>query len=111
MDTGLEKSSSAQPWVGSLLKVPVASTLPVELHKVPVCVPVLSDTLKNRMPLMVPLLVAVNLTPSSIPELWSVTSVTLDGATSGQIAHGHLPATSNALLVMYVYVYVYDDII
>ena len=58
---------------------------------------------------MEPLLVAVNLTPSSIPELWSVTSVTPDGATSGQMAHGHLPPASNALLVMNVYVY--DDII
>ena len=58
---------------------------------------------------MEPLLVAVNLTPSSIPELWSATSVTLDGATSGQMAQGHLPAASNALLV--VNVYVYDDVI
>ncbi len=34
----------------------------------------------------------------------SVASVAPDGAVSGQIAHGHWPPTSNALLVMNVYV-------
>ncbi len=45
MDTGLEKSSSSQPSTDSLLNVPVASSVPAELHRLPVCVPVLSGTL------------------------------------------------------------------
>src|SRR5258707_15462776 len=47
---------------------------------------------------------AVNLTPSCT-GLPSVASDTPDGARSGQMAQGHLPPESNALLVMNVYVY------
>ena len=54
---------------------------------------------------MVPFCVAWNCTPSST-ELVSFASVTPDGAVSGQIAHGHCPPESNALLVVNVYVYV-----
>ena len=43
--TGVEKSSSCHPEVVSLLNVPVASNVPFELHKLPVWVPVLSDSL------------------------------------------------------------------
>ena len=43
--TGLAKSSSSQPLADSLVNVPVASSVPVEDHSVPVCVPVLSDSL------------------------------------------------------------------
>ena len=43
--TGLEKSSSCQPDADSPLNVPVASSVPVALHKLPVCEPVLSDVL------------------------------------------------------------------
>ena len=45
IDTGLEKSSSSQPWEDSLVNVPVASSVPVELQRLPVCVPALSGTL------------------------------------------------------------------
>ena len=43
--TGVEKSSSCQPDAVSLLNVPLASSEPVELHRLPMCVPVLSDSL------------------------------------------------------------------
>ncbi len=43
--TGVEKSSSSQPWVDSLLNVPVASRVPLDVHRVPVWVPVLSGSL------------------------------------------------------------------
>ncbi len=51
---------------------------------------------------MEPSFVAVNLDPQFDPRLWSVTSATLDGTTSGQMAQGHLPPESNALLVVNV---------
>ena len=43
--TGLEKSSSCQPDADSPLNVPLASNVPVELHRLPIWVPVLSDSL------------------------------------------------------------------
>ena len=43
--TGLEKSSSCQPDADSPLNVPLASSVPVELHRLPICEPVLSDYL------------------------------------------------------------------
>ena len=43
--TGVEKSSSSQPWVDSLVNVPVASSVPLAVHRVPVWVPVLSGSL------------------------------------------------------------------
>ena len=43
--TGLEKASSCQPLAVSLLNVPDASSVPVELHRLPVCEPVLSVSL------------------------------------------------------------------
>ena len=43
--TGEEKSSSCHPLAVSPLNVPDASSVPVELHKLPVCAPVLSDSL------------------------------------------------------------------
>ena len=46
----------------------------------------------------------MNLTPR-FTELVSVASVAPDGATSGQMVHGHWPPASNALLVVNVYVY------
>ncbi len=54
---------------------------------------------------MEPLFVAVNLTPSSTPEIGSDASVTLGGATSGQMAQGHAPPASNDLLVVNACVY------
>src|SRR5258708_30461313 len=53
---------------------------------------------------MEPYCEAVNLT-ASCTGLPSVASDTPDGARSGQMAQGHLPPESNALLVMNVYVY------
>ena len=38
--TGEEKSSSCHPLAVSLLNVPLASSVPVELHRLPVCAPV-----------------------------------------------------------------------
>ena len=43
--TGLEKSSSCQPLAVSPLNVPDASSVPVDLHRLPICEPVLSDSL------------------------------------------------------------------
>ena len=43
--TGEEKSSSCHPHAVSPLNVPDASSVPVELHKLPICAPVLSDSL------------------------------------------------------------------
>jgi hypothetical protein len=43
--TGLEKSSSSQPDAVSLLNVPDASSVPVELHKLPICAPVSEGSL------------------------------------------------------------------
>ena len=43
--TGGEKSSSCHPLAVSLLNVPLASSVPVEDHKLPVCAPVLSGSL------------------------------------------------------------------
>ena len=43
--TGAEKSSSCHPLPVSLLNVPLASSVPVELHKLPVCAPVSSASL------------------------------------------------------------------
>ena len=43
--TGEEKSSSCHPDAVSLLNVPDASSVPVELHKLPICAPVSSGSL------------------------------------------------------------------
>ena len=43
--TGEEKSSSCHPDAVSPLNVPVASSVPVELHKLPICAPVSSGSL------------------------------------------------------------------
>ena len=43
--TGEEKSSSCHPDAVSLLNVPDASSVPEELHKLPICAPVLSASL------------------------------------------------------------------
>jgi hypothetical protein len=43
--TGEEKSSSCQPLAVSPLNVPLASNVPVELHKLPICAPVSSGPL------------------------------------------------------------------
>ena len=43
--TGEEKSSSCQPLAVSPLNVPDASSVPVELHKLPICAPVSSTSL------------------------------------------------------------------
>ena len=43
--TGAEKSSSCHPDAVSLLNVPDASNVPEAVHKLPVCAPVLSDSL------------------------------------------------------------------
>jgi hypothetical protein len=43
--TGLEKSSSCHPDAVSFENVPLASSWPVELHKLPICVPVSEGSL------------------------------------------------------------------
>ena len=43
--TGEEKSSSCHPRAVSLLNVPLASNVPEEVHKLPVCAPVSSASL------------------------------------------------------------------
>ena len=43
--TGEEKSSSCHPDAVSSLNVPDASSVPEELHKLPICAPVLSGSL------------------------------------------------------------------
>ena len=43
--TGVEKSSSCHPCADSSLNVPDASRGPLEVHRLPVCVPVLSASL------------------------------------------------------------------
>jgi hypothetical protein len=45
MATGVEKSSSCQPEADSALNVPLASKVPLELHRLPMCEPVLSASL------------------------------------------------------------------
>ena len=42
--TGLDKLSSCQPLAVSLAKVPVASKVPLDVHRVPTWLPVLSDS-------------------------------------------------------------------
>jgi len=44
-DTGVVKSSSCQPDAVSPVNVPVASSVPVAVHRLPTWVPVLSDSL------------------------------------------------------------------
>ncbi len=43
--TGVEKSSSCQPEADSPLNVPLASSCPLELQRLPMWEPVLSDSL------------------------------------------------------------------
>ena len=43
--TGVVKSSSCHPEADSPLNVPLASSVPPELHRLPMCVPVLSTSL------------------------------------------------------------------
>ena len=43
--TGEEKSSSCHPDAVSLLNVPDASSAPAEVHRLPICEPVLSASL------------------------------------------------------------------
>ncbi len=86
--TGVAKSSSCHPWVDSPLNVPVASSAPVADHRLPVCVPVLSGSLRNRTPDTIPSEAALNFRPSSTPDV-SAASDALAGVTSGQMLHGH----------------------
>ena len=69
------------------------------------CVPVLSGYLVEPDTGDGPVLLAVNLTPELDRRWRRPRRMTPDGATSGQMVHGHLPAESNALLVVNVYVY------
>ena len=54
-----------QPVALSLVNVPVASRVPVELHSDPVWVPLLPVPLKNRTPVTQPATLDWNFIPSS----------------------------------------------
>ena len=85
--TGLENVTCCQPDADSDVNVACANNTPDELHKLPTCVPVFNDPLKNRTPVTNPLTSDRNFTPNSTalvsPEI--VGGVTDDDHTE----HGH----------------------
>jgi hypothetical protein len=63
--TGVEKFTCCQPVAVSPVNVAVASKVAELLQRCPMWVPVLFTPLKNRTPVMNPLIFEVNLTPNS----------------------------------------------
>src|SRR5262249_33553682 len=58
--------SVCQPLADSFVNAPVASRVPVEVHRLPTCAPVLLLPLENETPVTAPATSDVNRTPTSI---------------------------------------------
>src|ERR1700730_10321223 len=81
----------ASPW----LNVAVASSVPVLLHRLPLCVPVLAPNWKNRIPVMKPAKSDRNRRPSStgIESLSGPDGVAEEAL---QTLHGHIGSGGGA---------------